>query len=61
MKIFKYFIAVFVIVGVTFFITGEREIASFERLIPADLKEDLREGNRKLPFTGAHNFRDLGG
>tara|TARA_Y100001968_G_scaffold26954_1_gene21011 strand:+ start:4321 stop:5220 length:900 start_codon:yes stop_codon:yes gene_type:complete len=61
MKVYKYFIAVFVIVGVTFFITAKREIASFERLIPADLTEDLRESYRKLPFTGAHNFRDLGG
>ena len=23
--------------------------------------ENLREDYRKLPFTGAHNFRDLGG
>ena len=61
MKIFKYLIAAAIIIGVIFFISGEKEIASLERTIPADLSEKLREDNRKLPFTGAHNFRDLGG
>ena len=45
----------------SFFISGEKEIASLERPIPANLSENLREDTRKLPFTGAHNFRDLGG
>ncbi|MDC0246930.1 tyrosine-protein phosphatase [OCS116 cluster bacterium] len=61
MKIFKYLIAIVVLVGVIFFISGEKEIASLERPIPANLSENLREDTRKLPFTGAHNFRDLGG
>ena len=61
MKILKYLIAIVVLVGVIFFISGEKEIASLERPIPANLSENLREDTRKLPFTGAHNFRDLGG
>ena len=61
MKITKYLIAIVVLVGVIFFISGEKEIASLERPIPANLSENLREDTRKLPFTGAHNFRDLGG
>ena len=61
MKIFKYLIAAAIIIGVIFFISGEKEIASLERTIPANLSENLRADNRKLPFTGAHNFRDLGG
>ena len=61
MKIFKYLIAIVVLVGIIFFISGEKEIASLERPIPANLSENLREDTRKLPFTGAHNFRDLGG
>ena len=61
MKISKYLIAIVVLVGVIFFISGEKEIASLERPIPANLSENLREDTRKLPFTGAHNFRDLGG
>ena len=61
MKILKYLIAIVVLVGVIFFISGEKEIASLERPIPANLSENLREDIRKLPFTGAHNFRDLGG
>ena len=61
MKIFKYLIAIVILVGVIFFISGEKEIASLERPIPANLSENLREDTRKLPFTGAHNFRDLGG
>ena len=61
MKIFKYLIAAAIVIGIIFFISGEKEIASLERTIPADLTENLREENRKLPFTGAHNFRDLGG
>ena len=61
MKITKYLIAIVVLVGIIFFISGEKEIASLERPIPANLSENLREDTRKLPFTGAHNFRDLGG
>ena len=61
MKILKYLIAIVALVGVIFFISGEKEIASLERPIPANLSENLREDTRKLPFTGAHNFRDLGG
>ena len=61
MKILKYLIAIVVLVGIIFFISGEKEIASLERPIPANLSENLREDTRKLPFTGAHNFRDLGG
>ena len=61
MKIFKYLIATAIVIGIIFFISGEKEIASLERTIPADLTQNLREDNRKLPFTGAHNFRDLGG
>ena len=61
MKILKYLIAILVLVGIIFFISGEKEIASLERPIPANLSENLREDTRKLPFTGAHNFRDLGG
>ena len=61
MKILKYLIAIVVLVGVIFFISGEKEIASLDRPIPANLSENLREDTRKLPFTGAHNFRDLGG
>ena len=61
MKILKYLIAIVVLVGVIFFISGEKEIASLERPIPANLSENLRDDTRKLPFTGAHNFRDLGG
>ena len=61
MKILKYLIAIVILVGVIFFISGEKEIASLERPIPANLSENLREDTRKLPFTGAHNFRDLGG
>ena len=61
MKILKYLIAIVVLVGIIFFISGEKEIASLERPIPANLSENLREDIRKLPFTGAHNFRDLGG
>lgn len=61
MKILKYLIAIVVLVGIIFFISSEKEIASLERPIPANLSENLREDTRKLPFTGAHNFRDLGG
>ena len=61
MKISKYLIAIVVLVGVIFFISGEKDVASLERPIPANLSENLREDTRKLPFTGAHNFRDLGG
>jgi Protein tyrosine/serine phosphatase len=61
MKILKYLIAIVVLVGVIFFISGEKEIPSLDRPIPANLSENLREDTRKLPFTGAHNFRDLGG
>ena len=61
MKIFKYLVATAIVIGIIFFISGEKEIASLDRPIPANLSENLREDTRKLPFTGAHNFRDLGG
>ena len=61
MKIFKYLIPAAIVIGIIFFISGEKEIASLDRPIPANLSENLREDTRKLPFTGAHNFRDLGG
>ena len=37
MKIFKYLIAAAIVIGIIFFISGEKEIASLERTIPADL------------------------
>ena len=61
MKILKYIIAILIIASLSFFWFGEKEIASIDRPIPANLSENLREDYRKLPFTGAHNFRDLGG
>ena len=61
MKIFKYLIPAAIVIGIIFFISGEKEISSLDRPIPANLPENLREDTRKLPFTGAHNFRDLGG
>ena len=61
MKIFKYLIPAAIVIGIIFFISGEKEIASLDRPIPANISENLREDTRKLPFTGAHNFRDLGG
>ena len=61
MKIFKYLIPAAIVIGIIFFISGEKEISSLDRPIPANLSENLREDTRKLPFTGAHNFRDLGG
>ena len=57
MKILKYLIAIVALVGIILFISGEKEIASLDRPIPANLSENLREDTRKLPFTGAHNFR----
>ena len=50
MKIFKYLIAAAIVIGIIFFISGEKEIASLDRKIPADLTENLREDNRKLPL-----------
>ena len=61
MKILKYIIAIIIIASLSFFWFGEKETASIDRPIPANLSENLREDYRKLPFTGAHNFRDLGG
>ena len=61
MKIFKYLIPAAIVIGIIFFISGEKEIASLDRPIPANLSENLREDTRKLPFTGAHKYRDLGG
>ena len=61
MKILKYIIAILIIASVSFFFFFEKEIASLDRPIPANLSENLREDHRKLPFSGAHNFRDLGG
>ena len=61
MKILKYIFAILIIVSLSIFWFGEKEIASIDRPIPANLSENLREDHRKLPFSGAHNFRDLGG
>lgn len=61
MKFFKYIGLVALLAVISFFLFNEKEIASLERPIPANLSENLREDSRKLPFTGAHNFRDLGG
>jgi protein-tyrosine phosphatase len=61
MKIIKYILVVFVLTIVSVFWFNGKEIPSFERPIPVKFSENLREDYRKLPFTGAHNFRDLGG
>jgi len=41
--------------------TGSGVAPPEERVIPAELGEELRANYRKLPLEGAHNFRDLGG
>ena len=61
MKIIKYILVVFVFIVISVFWFNGKEIPSFERPIPVKFSENLREDYRKLPFTGAHNFRDLGG
>jgi protein-tyrosine phosphatase len=61
MKIIKYILVVFVLTVISVFWFNGKEIPSFERPIPIKFSENLREDYRKLPFTGAHNFRDLGG
>ena len=61
MKIIKYILVVFVLTVISVFWFNGKEIPSFERPIPLKFAENLREDYRKLPFTGAHNFRDLGG
>ena len=61
MKIIKYILVVFVLIVISVFWFNGKEIPSFERPIPVKFAENLREDYRKLPFTGAHNFRDLGG
>ena len=61
MKIVKYILVVFVLIVISVFWFNGKEIPSFERPIPVKFSENLREDYRKLPFTGAHNFRDLGG
>jgi protein-tyrosine phosphatase len=61
MKIIKYILVVFVLTVISVFWFNGKEIPSFERPIPVKFAENLREDYRKLPFTGAHNFRDLGG
>ena len=61
MKIIKYILVVFVLIVTSVFWFNGKEIPSFERPIPVKFSENLREDYRKLPFTGAHNFRDLGG
>tara|TARA_A100001015_G_C15012364_1_gene723758 strand:+ start:434 stop:1336 length:903 start_codon:yes stop_codon:yes gene_type:complete len=60
-KIIKYILVVFVLIVISVFWFNGKEIPSFERPIPVKFSENLREDYRKLPFTGAHNFRDLGG
>ena len=61
MKIIKYILVVFVLIVISVFWFNGKETPSFERPIPVKFSENLREDYRKLPFTGAHNFRDLGG
>ena len=61
MRFIKYIFVVLIIVIISVFLFDEKEDLSFERPIPIKFSEKLREDYRKLPFTGAHNFRDLGG
>ena len=61
MKFIKYIFIVFVLAVISVFWFNDKESLSFERPIPLKFSENLREDYRKLPFTGAHNFRDLGG
>ena len=61
MKFIKYIFAILIIVIVSASLFDKKEDLSFERPIPIKFSENLREDYRKLPFTGAHNFRDLGG
>ena len=61
MKIIKYILVVFVLIVISVFWFNGKEIPSFESPIPVKFSDNLREDYRKLPFTGAHNFRDLGG
>ena len=61
MKFLKYIGLVALLAVISFFLFNEKEIASLERPIQANLSENLREDSRKLPFKGSHNFRDLGG
>ena len=61
MNFFKYLVIVLTIAVVSVFWFNNKEPLSFERPIPLKFSENLREDYRKLPFTGAHNFRDLGG
>ena len=61
MKFIKYIFIVFVLAVISVFWFNDKETLSFERPIPLKFSENLREDYRKLPFTGAHNFRDLGG
>ena len=61
MKFIKYIFVVFVLAVISVFWFNDKEPLSFERPIPLKFSENLREDYRKLPFTGAHNFRDLGG
>ena len=61
MKFIKYILIVFVLAVISVFWFNDKESLSFERPIPLKFSENLREDYRKLPFTGAHNFRDLGG
>ena len=61
MKFIKYIFVVFVLAVISVFWFNDKESLSFERPIPLKFSENLREDYRKLPFTGAHNFRDLGG
>ena len=46
MKIFKYLIPAAIVIGLLFFISGEKEIASLDRPIPANLSENLSEDTR---------------
>ena len=61
MNFFKYLFIVLTLAVFSVFWFNNKEPLSFERPIPLKFSENLREDYRKLPFTGAHNFRDLGG
>ncbi|MBN44739.1 MAG: protein tyrosine/serine phosphatase [Rhodobiaceae bacterium] len=61
MRFIKFIFIILIIVIISVFLFDEKEDLSFERPIPIKFSEKLREDYRKLPFTGAHNFRDLGG
>ena len=48
-------------VGAGLLLACQQALAPGERAIPRELPIEEREAARRLPFEGAHNFRDLGG